>query len=221
MPYFLPSLRVDGSFIQTVLILFSWIRPLPERSSHRRQAHVTKPLSTTAAVCDTIASPLRQLLRAFFFFFMERQTSNATPLSTPPRPVASFLLGCSCLNRRWILADISAKHDAPLSGGGGGNSESGDLSTAAMMAEALRRSSVSSPFSSRYGRNSRFPRMGVILALRLLVVVATIKALRRAAVVLLLDVHFDFVVCGLRLGGWVGGGCENQPSADKPVLNNM
>lgn len=63
--------------------------------------------------------------------------------------LVSISISISISNHRWVLAEVSAKHDAPLSGGGGGNSESGDLSTATVMAEALRRSSGSSPFSSR------------------------------------------------------------------------
>ncbi|CAM9649737.1 unnamed protein product, partial [Ectocarpus fasciculatus] len=55
----------------------------------------------------------------------------------------------------WVLADVSANHDAPLSSvAGGGSVETGDHSAAAMMAEALRKSSASSSFSSRLRQSS-------------------------------------------------------------------
>ncbi|CAM9862638.1 unnamed protein product [Ectocarpus sp. 12 AP-2014] len=55
----------------------------------------------------------------------------------------------------WVLADVSANHDAPVSSvAGGGSVESGDHSAAVMMAEALRKSSASSSFSSRLRQSS-------------------------------------------------------------------
>lgn len=59
-----------------------------------------------------------------------------------PPPVPTSLVSPTI--SRWVLADVSANRDAPLSSvAGGGSVESGDHSAAAMMAEALRRSSAS------------------------------------------------------------------------------
>ncbi|CAM9721183.1 unnamed protein product [Scytosiphon promiscuus] len=54
----------------------------------------------------------------------------------------------------WVLADISANHDAPVLSGTGGNDESASEFNATMMAEALRRSSGSGSFSSRLRHSS-------------------------------------------------------------------